>query len=136
VGLLLLGSGGTGFVASQVDGVIPLVFGRRWKRADRWKRFAVLLVILLLPVAVLGFLLPPGFENQFGLPEGLEWITAALALGVAYYLGISFGSLLLMDARDVIRMIVEAMFPRGGAIFYGAQDVDAADRVLSFLDRI
>jgi hypothetical protein len=120
----------------QLDTVIPVIFGRHWRRRDAWKHYTIGVVALAAAFMALTWLASWLSSLSTFLPVGSEWINLLVWFVAASYAGILFGVVRLSEAPEVITEIINAMYPPGGSIILGAEDIGAAAKVLDFLGRV
>lgn len=123
---------GMGYMITQVDVIIPILFGRQWRADDRWWRQIIGAATVI--ISIIGFILIAGkieMSSQF-LPTDFEWIWLTLLTTASCFAGLFYADIQLRNGSKVVTMIIDAMFPSSKAITLGAKDVNAAEKILSF----
>lgn len=127
---------GMGYVITQIDVIIPIVFGRQWRADGAWWRQTIGVGIVV--GSIVGFIFFASkipLSAQF-LPQDLEWVTLTVLTTISCFVGLLYADLQLRKAPQVVTLIINAMFPSSNAIALGAKEVDAAEKILSFLDKV
>jgi choline dehydrogenase-like flavoprotein len=127
---------GLGYMITQFDVIIPILFGRQWRADDMWWRQIIGATIVVS--SIVGFLFIASkieVSAQF-LPQGLEWIWVSSLTTASCFAGLFYADIKLRNASRVVTMIINAMFPSSNVIPLGAKEVNASEKILSFLDNV
>jgi choline dehydrogenase-like flavoprotein len=127
---------GLGYLIAQLDSIIPILFGRRWKADDIWWR--QLIESTGIVMLIVGFLL---ILNVFDsttdyLPREIEWFFIIVLIIVSCFAGLFYADIQLRNAAQVVTSIINAMFPASRLIPLGAKEVNASEKILGFLESI
>jgi choline dehydrogenase-like flavoprotein len=127
---------GLGYLIAQFDSIIPILFGRRWKTEDMWWR--QLLGVTTVVILIVGFLfiLSSLDTSTNYLPKNLEWTYIISLTITACFAGLFYADIQLRNASRVVALIINAMFPSTKAIPLGAKEVNASEKLLSFLENV
>jgi choline dehydrogenase-like flavoprotein len=127
---------GMGYMITQVDVIVPILFGRQWRADDMWWRQIIGAAVVV--ISIVGFVL---IANKIEMsahfsPTDVEWAWLTTLTTASCFAGLFYADIQLRNGSKVVTMIINAMFPSSKAITLGAKDVNAAERILSFLDTV
>src|SRR4029078_5545800 len=127
---------GLGYMITQFDVIIPILFGRRWRADDMgWRQLMGASIVVGTIVGFLFVVSKIEISAQF-LPHDLEWISVISLTTASCFAGLFYADIQLRNASRVVTLIINAMFPSSKIIPLGAKEVNAAERILNFLDNV
>lgn len=133
--ILALSSYGIGYMIVQVDMIIPVLFGKKWKGEESWIR-QVLMGMSYVGVTLFGLIIA-SMDSRISsyFPQNMEWIMFGMVITLSVFLGILYGRLQLRKAPIVITQIINAMFPSSKEINLGAKEIGAGENTLHFIEK-
>ena len=129
---------GVGFVISQIDVMIPVLVGRHWKAKDAmWRQSLAVIGFICVAIIFIWYTGNSSFLRSQISISTIDLMMVATSLVLSSYFGIMYGNYQLKNAPNIISQIINAMFPTGTEIIkLGAIDVNAATKILQFLDQV